>query len=105
MKALIFENKVIELAESEFPVHASMQWVDCDDTVEVGYAYDGEFTSPPEPVVDRAAEIKRELQEIDTKSIRPLRAKMAGTNTQADDDMLADLEADAATLRTELANL
>lgn len=39
MKALIFENKVVQLTESEFPVSSSMQWQDCDDSVQVGYFF------------------------------------------------------------------
>ena len=47
MKALIFENKVVDLCETEFPVSPEMEWVDCDDTVKAGYSYeDGVFTKP-----------------------------------------------------------
>jgi hypothetical protein len=41
MKALILNNKVVDLAETEFEVHSSLTWVDCDDTVETGMTYDG----------------------------------------------------------------
>tara|TARA_B100002019_G_scaffold131268_1_gene112777 strand:- start:5543 stop:5902 length:360 start_codon:yes stop_codon:yes gene_type:complete len=48
MKALIFENKVVDLCETEFPVSPEMEWVDCDDTVKTNYEYkDGTFTKPP----------------------------------------------------------
>ena len=47
MKALIFQNKVVDLSETEFPVTSEMEWVDCDDTVKTGYSYeDGVFTKP-----------------------------------------------------------
>lgn len=106
MKALILDGEVVEIAQNEFPVHASLKWVDCDDTVKEGYTYeDGEFIAPPEPQVDRAAQIKRELDDIDKQTIRPLRAKIAGTETQEDTDKLADLETQAQALRDELANL
>lgn len=49
------------------------------------------------PVVDRAAEIKEELQAIDAKSIRPIR--------EGDAARIADLEAQAAALREELRSL
>ena len=39
MKALIFENKVVDIVESEFPVASNMQWQDCDDSVKIGYFY------------------------------------------------------------------
>lgn len=46
MKALIFENKVVDVQENEFDVHPSMTWVDCDNTVKAGFEYDGStFTS------------------------------------------------------------
>ena len=47
MKALILNNKVVDLVEKEFPVSPEMVWVDCDDTVKAGYDYiDGKFTKP-----------------------------------------------------------
>ena len=50
MKALILDNKVVQLAETEFEVHSSLSWVDCDDTVEVGFEYDGTTFTNPKPV-------------------------------------------------------
>ena len=44
------------------------------------------------------------LLEIDLLSLRPLRAKLAGTATQSDTDKLLELEAEAESLR-ELFNL
>lgn len=41
MKALIFNNKVVDIKENEFPVSNEMTWVECDNTVEVGFDYDG----------------------------------------------------------------
>ena len=41
MKALILDGKVVDLKETEFDVHSSMSWVDCDDKVDVGWTYDG----------------------------------------------------------------
>ena len=47
MKALILDNKVVDVVSTEFEVHSSMTWVDCDDTVKSGYDYkDGKFTDP-----------------------------------------------------------
>ena len=36
MKSLIFNNKVVDVQEAEFPVHNSMTWVDCGDEVKIG---------------------------------------------------------------------
>ena len=47
MKALILDNKVVDVVSTEFEVHSSLTWVDCDDTVKSGYDYkDGKFTDP-----------------------------------------------------------
>ena len=36
MKALIFENKVVDVVETEFEVHSSLTWVDCPVECKVG---------------------------------------------------------------------
>ena len=41
MKALILNNKVVDIQETEFEVHNSMTWVECDNTVKQGFNYDG----------------------------------------------------------------
>ena len=49
-KALIHNEKVIELATAEFPVHESLEWVDVAETVEVGDDYkNGKATKPVVP--------------------------------------------------------
>lgn len=55
--------------------------------------------------IDRRIEILRELDAIDMQSVRPLRAKLAGTAAADDEARLTSLEAQAQTLRTELAGL
>ena len=51
MKSLILNNKVVDVKETEFPVHNSMTWVDCGDDVKIGFSYDdGVFTAPVEDV-------------------------------------------------------
>ena len=54
---------------------------------------------------NRIAEIKGLLSNIDTQTVRPLRAKIAGTATAIDEDKLSELEAEAVKLRTELKSL
>ena len=41
MKALILDGKVVDVSKTEFEVHSSMSWVDCDDKVRMGWTYDG----------------------------------------------------------------
>ena len=44
MFALIFENKVIQLSESAFPVSIPLEWIECDETINTGFFYiDGIF--------------------------------------------------------------
>lgn len=41
MKALIFDKKVIEVAKNTFPVCPEMEWLDCDDSIKIGYSWNG----------------------------------------------------------------
>lgn len=35
MKALIVDNKIVDVVETEFEVHSSMRWIDCPDNCTV----------------------------------------------------------------------
>ena len=50
-KALIFENRLVDVAETEFEVHSSMTWIDCPDNCTVGEweLVDGNLQVIPEP--------------------------------------------------------
>ncbi len=61
MKALILENKVVDIQETEFEVHSTMSWVDCDDTVKFGDTYDGS-TFTPEVTAEQIAEFESQQQ-------------------------------------------
>lgn len=66
MKALIFENRVVDIAIEPFLVVKTMQWVDAPDGVVVGYTCDGENFIPPivvEPSIEEVRENK--LQELE----------------------------------------
>ena len=52
MKALIFENKVVDVQATEFEVAPTMSWVDCDDTVKIGFSYDGSTFTSNEPTAE-----------------------------------------------------
>ena len=59
-KALILNNKVVDVCDATFDVHSSMTWVDCADTIKIGYSYDGsEFTSN-EPTAEELAAMQAE---------------------------------------------
>jgi len=47
MKALILNNQVVELSETEFEVAPTLQWVDCDNTITNDHTYEnGNFIAP-----------------------------------------------------------
>ena len=62
MKALILNNKVVDVQATEFEVHESMTWVDCDDTVKVGFSYDGSTFTSNEPTAEEIATYQAEQQ-------------------------------------------
>ena len=47
MYALVFDGQVVQLSETTFDVHSSMQWIACDDSVTTEHTYDGSsFVEP-----------------------------------------------------------
>ena len=47
MKALILNNQVVQLSETEFDVAPTLQWVDCDNTITIEHTYEnGNFIAP-----------------------------------------------------------
>jgi len=61
--------------------------------------------SPEQVKASRIAEIYDQLDSLDKKSVRPLRAITAGTGTEDDTSKLQDIEMTTSNLRTELAEL
>ena len=61
MKALIFENKVVDVAAVEFEVHSSMVWMDCPDDCVIGQweVIDGVVQVTPTPADTRTYAEKR----------------------------------------------
>ena len=41
MKALILNNKVVDVKEVQFEVPNTMIWVDCSNDIKIGFRYDG----------------------------------------------------------------
>lgn len=97
------------------------KWVVPDDSALAGKIMSTPYWEPVEdeegqlvdiiptesPVTDeeKILSIKKQLDEIDRQAIRPLRAIAAGTDTEEDRDILANLEQQAAELRQQLAAL
>ena len=74
MKALILNNAVVDVQSSAFEVHSSLTWVDCDDTVKVGNAYDPVKKTFSNPYAISAEDLKASE---DKKAAR-LAAKKSG---------------------------
>ena len=60
MKALIFENKVVDVQTTEFEVAPTMTWVDCDNTVKIGFNYDGSTFTSNEPTAEEISALEAE---------------------------------------------
>lgn len=64
-----------------------------------------ELSAAEQDSEEKTAELKAQLDEIDRQAIRPLRAIAAGTATEEDREILAELERQAEEIRAELAEL
>ena len=70
-----------------------------------GWSKDAPEKTADERRKDEAQAIKARLRDIDSESVRPLRAIASGTQTATDTEKLAALDEEAASLRGELAAL
>jgi len=111
MRYAIIENNVVVNVEEHDPTALPPNAIG-SATATIGDAWDGQgFVSPPPPpsTPDQvSAAIRARLESIDAKSVRPLRAILAAqaaglTPDPADMATLADLKAQADTLRAGLA--
>ena len=50
-KALIHNNKIIQISDNSFGVHPSMIWIDCPGETKKDWVYDGETKTVSEPLV------------------------------------------------------
>jgi hypothetical protein len=59
MKALILNDKVVQIKAEEFEVAAQLTWVECDDSVKQGWYYiDGEFKASDKSDSEQLQEAK-----------------------------------------------
>lgn len=61
-KALILNNKVVDISDKTFEVYSSLTWVDCEDTVKVGFSFDGSKFTSNEPTAEELATLKAERE-------------------------------------------
>ncbi len=88
MKALILNNEVVDVQENEFEVHPSMIWVDCDNTVEIGFSYDGTNFTSNKPTSE---EIAAYVAEQDEKQAKKESGKQKLKDLGLDDDEIKAL--------------
>jgi len=75
MYALLFDNKVVDVAENQFEVHESMSWVDCPDDVKIGWIIENEeFVDP----------LYRSPQEVEVFKSKKLRSQRDALLSQSD---------------------
>lgn len=60
-KALIHNNKIVQVSEIAFEVHTDFKWVDCHDNCTTEWIYDGLNVTPPsEPDINELKELKKQ---------------------------------------------
>lgn len=82
MKALVLNNTVIDVAPSEFPVanNPDLQWVDCDDTVKIGWQYENSTFRHPYASVDAMAVLRNIRDELLSSTDWRMVSDYPGTN-------------------------
>ena len=88
MKALIFENKVVDVQETEFEVAPTMTWVDCDNTVKIGFSFDGNTFTSNEPTAEEIAQHEAEQK---TKANNKASGKQKLKDLGLDDEEIKSL--------------
>ena len=89
MKALILNNKVVDVQATEFEVAPTMSWVDCDDTVKVGFSYDGSTFTSNKPTAEEIATFQAEQQaKADLKASAKAKLVAGEPLTEAEADTL-----------------
>ena len=65
MKALIHDDKVVDVKEQSYEVHPSMSWIDCPNDIRIGFFYDGKTFKSDEQTPEEIIKIRMiQLREI-----------------------------------------
>lgn len=60
MRALIFENRVVDVQETDFEVPPTMEWMDAPDDCKIGWVLDGtDLAAPSYTGLDAAAQLRK----------------------------------------------
>ena len=65
MKALIHDDKVVDVKEQSYEVHPSMSWIDCPNDIKIGFFYDGKTFKSDEQTPEEIIKIRmNQLRQI-----------------------------------------
>ena len=65
MKALIHNDKVVDIKEQSYEVHPSMSWIECPNDIRIGFFYDGKTFTSDEQTPEEIIKIRMiQLREI-----------------------------------------
>ena len=65
MKALIHNDKVVDIKEQSYEVHPSMSWIECPNDIRIGFFYDGKTFKSDEQTPEEIIKIRMiQLREI-----------------------------------------
>jgi|TARA_B110000211_G_scaffold89736_1_gene104867 hypothetical protein len=85
MKALILDNKVVDVVVTEFEVHSSMTWMDCpDDCIHGWTLIDGVLTAPAARPALTYSELRRNKYNLLNQDEMRFDDQVNGTTTWVD---------------------
>lgn len=66
MKALVKDNRIVQVATETFPVHPDFQWRDVPNNVTTEWTWNGTEAAPPEPepASERRSRLKQYLRQL-----------------------------------------
>ena len=102
MKALILDGRVMQIETEEFEVHSDWKWVECAETVGIGWNYDGTNFTNPDTTTD-AEKVEEKLDELRRK--RKIRLDQSDWTQVSDSSLSPKQKTDWATYRQELRDI
>ena len=83
MKALIHNDKVVDIKEQSYEVHPSMSWIECPNDIRIGFFYDGKTFKSDEQTPEEIIKIRM----IQLREIRDLLLNKTDWTTISDNDL------------------
>ena len=83
MKALIHNDKVVDIKEQSYEVHPSMSWIECPNDIRIGFFYDGKTFKSDEQTPEEIIKIRM----IQLREIRDSLLSETDWTTTSDNDL------------------